>query len=42
MYTVRLSEQAVKAVGKLDKGQRKIIAKWIEKNLEGTEDPAKP
>jgi mRNA interferase RelE/StbE len=38
-YKVRLSKHAAKAVLKLDAGQRQIISKWIEKNLEGCADP---
>ena len=38
-YTVEYTKQAVKELEKLDKYTRKIILLWIDKNLEGTEDP---
>lgn len=38
-YTVEYTKQAVKELEKLDKYTRKIILLWIDKNLQGTEDP---
>jgi mRNA interferase RelE/StbE len=38
-YSVRLSKLAVKAVAKLDVGQRRIIYMWIAKNLANCPDP---
>lgn len=38
-YTVSYSKQAVKELQKLDKPTRALIIGWIEKNLEGCENP---
>ncbi|MGV9181920.1 type II toxin-antitoxin system RelE family toxin [Arcanobacterium canis] len=38
-YQVRLSKQATKQLGKLDKFQAKLLIKWIRTNLENTLDP---
>lgn len=38
-YSVMLSPQALKALKKIDKYQARIIYKWLEKNLEGCENP---
>ena len=39
MYDVQLSENAKKALKKIDKYQASIIISWIEKNLVGCENP---
>lgn len=38
-YRVFFSKNAVKDLNKLDKNISTIILKWINKNLEGIEDP---
>ena len=38
-YTVQLSDNAEKDLRKIDRYQAKIIVSWIEKNLEGCDDP---
>jgi len=38
-YDVRLSENARKALKKIDRYQASIILSWIEKNLVGCENP---
>jgi len=38
-YTVQLSNAAIKDLKKIDKHQSKIIIAWIEKNLQGCENP---
>lgn len=38
-YHVVFTEKATKEFSKLDKYTQKIILNWIEKNLEGTENP---
>lgn len=38
-YSIELSERFKKEFRKLDKYTQKIIKAWINKNLEGTEDP---
>lgn len=39
MYTVKISEKALKSLRNLDKQIARMIVAWIEKNLEGTKDP---
>lgn len=39
MYNVRLSENAIKDLNKIDKHQAKIITAWLRKNLQGCENP---
>lgn len=39
MYTVKISENALKSLGKLDKQIARMILAWIEKNLEGCNNP---
>jgi mRNA interferase RelE/StbE len=39
MYSVQLSDAAQKNLSKIDKHQAKIIVAWIEKNLEGCDNP---
>ena len=39
IYHVEFSENALKTLKKLDKFTVRIIYEWIEKNLEGCEDP---
>ena len=38
-YHVRFAKSYIKEFGKLDKYTQKMIFSWIEKNLEGIEDP---
>ena len=38
-FSVRFSKQAVKELQKLDKPTRALIIGWIEKNLEGCDNP---
>jgi len=38
-YRVQLNNQAIKDLKKLDRHQAKIIISWIEKNLQGCENP---
>ena len=38
-YTVRFTKQSAKELLKLDKPTRALITGWIEKNLEGCENP---
>ena len=38
-YTVRLADHAVKALRKINHYQAKMIIAWIEKNLEGCDNP---
>lgn len=38
-YTVKYEARAVKQLSKLGHSVRKIIKKWIEKNLQETENP---
>lgn len=38
-FSVRFSKQSVKELQKLDKPTRALIIGWIEKNLEGCENP---
>jgi len=38
-YTVQFSENARRALKKMDRHQSVIIVSWIEKNLEGCSDP---
>jgi len=38
-YEVKLSENAVKALKKIDSYQSKLIISWIEKNLAGCKNP---
>jgi mRNA interferase RelE/StbE len=39
MYRVEISESALKSLGKLDKQIARMILAWMEKNLEGCENP---
>lgn len=39
MWRVEYSERAVKELKKLDKYTAKLILAWIDKNLEGCDDP---
>lgn len=39
MYRVEISENALKSLRKLDKQIARMILAWIEKNLEGCENP---
>ena len=39
MYSVSYTTQAAKQLKKLDKQTAKLIYAWIEKNLEGCENP---
>ena len=39
MYSVKISEKALKALKNLDKQIARMIIAWIEKNLEGTNKP---
>jgi len=39
MYSVQLSDDAVKDLKKIDKHQAKFIMAWLRKNLEGCTDP---
>ena len=41
MYRVRISEKAIKSLKSLDQQIARMIIAWIEKNLEGTNDPRK-
>ena len=41
MYRVKISEKALKKLKNLDKHIARMIIAWIEKNLEGTNDPRK-
>ncbi|WP_022797299.1 MULTISPECIES: type II toxin-antitoxin system RelE family toxin [Lactobacillales] len=38
-YDLVYEKKAVKSLKKLDKGQQRMIAAWIEKNLVETDDP---
>lgn len=38
-YTVVYNEKVIKQLKKIDKHQREIILKWINKNLDGTSEP---
>ena len=38
-YHVELSDNAIKALKKIDKQQAKLIVAWIEKNLENCDNP---
>jgi mRNA interferase RelE/StbE len=38
-FAVKYSDKALKALKRIDKYQSKIIVSWIEKNLEGSENP---
>lgn len=38
-YDLVYEKKAVKSFKKLDKGQQRMIAAWIEKNLVETDDP---
>lgn len=38
-YTVEYTQKAVKQLSKLDKPTRKLIYAWIDKNLQGCENP---
>lgn len=39
MYSVRYSKKAQKQIGKLDKSVQRLLFAWVDKNLEGTDDP---
>jgi len=39
MYSVRLSENALKDLKKIDKHQAKLIIAWLKNNLEGCANP---
>jgi mRNA interferase RelE/StbE len=39
MYRVKITEKALKSLRNLDKQIARMIIAWIEKNLEGTNDP---
>ncbi len=39
MYRVKISEKAIKSLKKLDKEIARMIIAWIEKNLDGTNNP---
>lgn len=39
MYRVEYTEKAVKAIKKLDRRIAVLIYSWIEKNLQGCDDP---
>lgn len=39
MYEVRYTEKALKTLKKIEKGKRGMIVGWIEKNLQGCDDP---
>lgn len=41
MYRVKISEKAIKSLKNFDKQIARMIIAWIEKNLEGTNDPRK-
>jgi len=38
-YSVKYSDTALKSLKKIDRQQAKIIIAWIEKKLEGCDDP---
>lgn len=38
-YQVRFAEKALKQLGKLDKPVQKLILNWLQKNLEGIDEP---
>jgi len=38
-YDVRLSDNAIKDLKKIDRHQAKIITAWLRKNLHGCENP---
>ncbi len=38
-YTIRFSERAKKQLKKLDKHTSALIIGWLEKNIEGCENP---
>ncbi len=39
MYSVKITDKAMKALMKMDKQIARLILAWIEKNLEGTTNP---
>lgn len=39
MYKVEISEKAIKNLKQLDKSIDRMLLAWIEKNLEGTDNP---
>lgn len=39
MFTVRFTDHAIKSLTKLDPSISRMIVAWIEKNLDGTDDP---
>lgn len=38
-YTVEISAYALKQLSKLDKPVQRLILNWLDKNLQGTENP---
>ena len=38
-YQVRFAEKALKQLKKLDKPVQKLILNWLQKNLEGVDEP---
>ena len=38
-YSLVFSKEADKQVSKLDPGVRRVILKWLEKNVDGSTDP---
>ncbi|HOH93010.1 MAG TPA: type II toxin-antitoxin system RelE/ParE family toxin [Anaerolineaceae bacterium] len=38
-YTVEIFDHAFKQLSKLDKPVQKLLLNWLEKNLQGTENP---
>ena len=39
MWAVEYSEKALRQLRKLDPNQRRILLAWIDKNLQGCQDP---
>ena len=39
VYSVQLADTAIKSLKKIDYHQAKIIVAWIEKNLDGCDNP---
>lgn len=38
-WTVRFAKDAARTLKKMDRGQANMLLGWIEKNLEGTDEP---
>ena len=38
-YTVQLADSAIKTMKRMDRHQSKLILSWIERNLEGCDNP---